>query len=63
MHAPTDAFAYHTGASRALWLPAVRSSYAAWMTWTSWRVFTLGITAAVLGWIGLTTLLQQLGRP
>lgn len=39
-----------------------RLSYAAGMTWTFWRVYILGGTAALLGWIGLTTVVQQLGH-
>src|SRR5438309_185886 len=40
-----------------------RGRYDSHMTLTLWRVYMLGITLAVLGWIGLTTLVQQLRYP
>ena len=38
-------------------------AYAAQMAWTFWRVYTLAVTATLLGWVGLTTVVQQLGHP
>jgi hypothetical protein len=33
------------------------------MTWTFWRVMALAILAALLGWIALSTMVQQFARP
>jgi hypothetical protein len=33
------------------------------VTWTFWRVMALAISAALLGWIALTTAVQQFARP